>query len=73
MRLSTLDDLIGHVVDESARTGSVLRVWSEARALEVARPQSGMTLSDIAEKLFRAGVDARVAMEWEGGGREPRP
>ncbi len=60
-----LDEAIREVVEKAISSGEVLRVSQAAGQLAAAHPDCGLSLQDIAERLFKAGVSARIPLEWD--------
>jgi hypothetical protein len=65
----TLDEAIRAIIEKAISSGDVVRVSHAAEQLAAAYPDCGLGLPEIAERLFEAGVAARVPLEWG----DPRP
>jgi hypothetical protein len=59
-----LDEAIQATVEKAISSGEVIRVTHVAEQLAAAHPTCGLAPSEIAERLFEAGVAARVPLEW---------
>ncbi len=60
----SLDDDIRATVEEAIGSGDLLHIPAASKRLAAAHPGSGLGPGEIAEILFRAGVSARVPLEW---------
>jgi hypothetical protein len=69
----SLDDDIRATVEQAINSGDLLHIPQASKRLAAAHPQSGLGASDIADLLFRAGISARVSLEWGAGGEYRRP
>ena len=67
----SLDDDIRAIVEQAIDSGSLLHIPEASKQLAAAHPGSGLGPSEIAEILLRAGVSARVPLEWGSGGDYP--
>lgn len=71
----SLDEAIRATVDEAISSGELLHIPDASRRLAAAHPESGLAAGEIGELLFKAGVDARIPLEWgedRDYGRPPR-
>ena len=69
----SLDDDIRATVEQAIGSGSLLHIPEASKRLAAAHPGSGLSVAEIAEILLRAGVSARVPLEWgAGGGYSPQ-
>jgi hypothetical protein len=68
----SLDDDIRATVEQAIRSGDLLHIPEASKRLAAAHPGSGLGASQIADLLLRAGVSARVPLEWGADG-EYRP
>jgi hypothetical protein len=69
----SLDDDIRATVEQAISSGSLLQIPEASKRLAAAHPASGLSVAEIAEILLRAGVSARVPLEWgAGGGYSPQ-
>jgi hypothetical protein len=59
-----LDEAIRVLIEKAISSGETIRVSHAAEQLAAACPDCGLDLTEIAERLFTAGVGARVPLEW---------
>jgi hypothetical protein len=64
----SLDEDIRATVEQAIGSGGLLHIPEASKRLAAAHPQSGLGASEIAEILLRAGVSARVPLEWGASG-----
>ena len=70
----SLDEDIRAVVDAAIGSGELLQVSDASRRLAAAHPDAGLEAEQIAELVLRAGISARVPLEWgETPTLGPRP
>ncbi|HWT31984.1 MAG TPA: hypothetical protein VN240_13290 [Propylenella sp.] len=60
----SLDDDIRAIVEQAIDSGGLLHIPEASKRLAAAHPGSGLAASEIADILLRAGVSARVPLEW---------
>lgn len=63
----SLDDDIRATVEQAIRSGDLLHIPEQSKRLAAAHLGSGLAAGEIADLLFRAGISARVPLEWGAG------
>ncbi len=61
---ASLDEGIRATIDDAIHTGDLLHIPEASRRIVADHPHSGLDAADVAELLLRAGVSARVPLEW---------
>jgi hypothetical protein len=68
----SLDEAIRAAVAEAIRLHQVLDVTTVSRRLAALHGGAGLAAEDIADLLLKAGIEARIPLEWGAGRRHPR-
>jgi hypothetical protein len=65
---NALDEDIRAAIEEAIASQGVLRIPELSKQLAAKHPGAGLDANGIAELLLKAGVEARVPLEWGSSG-----